>query len=305
MKACSLLLPEVEHTDDRILEALSKLRYPVLATLKKDGIRAVRTSDLFSCTMHLIPNISIRRRSMKLPPGFDCELWNPELSYDEIESIVMTGKEEHPLSDKIQFHVLDWYTNTDTYTRPYANRMFLTRNMLSWQETWTDVVFQYPMEFHSAQALFDYFIQCEQQEGEGICFRLPNSPYKQGRSTLKEQYLVKLCRYVRSEVTIIGFEEQLLNKNTSKRNPIGMMDRSSRKSGLIGKGTLGAFLVRDINGLEFRVGTGVGLTDQRRLQIWQEQYKWIGKQITIKHKPHGQKIKPRSPVYVGKREDGF
>lgn len=303
MKAASLLPPDIEHTDDAILSALQKLRYPVLATLKKDGIRAVRTSDLFSCQMHLIPNVSIRHRSMKLPAGFDCELWNPSLSYDQIESIVMTGKTEHPLSDQIQFHVLDWYSD-----KLYPQRMDdVSRYLAKMQmcgET-DDIDFEHPHQFESALSLFNFFTQCEYEQGEGVCFRTLNSPYKQGRSTLREQYLVKLCRYVRSEVTIVGFEEQLLNKNSAKRNPIGMMDRSSRQDNLIGKGTLGAFLVRDSNGLEFRVGTGVGLTDARRLQIWMEQEKWLGKQITIKSKNHGVKVKPRSPVFVGFREQGY
>ena len=106
MLAASLLKPTDSHSDESILAAMQKLRYPVLATLKLDGIRAIKLDDLYSRTLKLIPNKSIRARAMKLPAGFDMELFNPDLQYDEIESIVMSR--EHLKSDLIQFHILDW-----------------------------------------------------------------------------------------------------------------------------------------------------------------------------------------------------
>lgn len=296
--AASLLKPDEPHTNEVIYEAMKALRFPVWVTLKKDGIRAIRTNDLLSRTLKLIPNISIRRRSMKLPAGFDCELWNPELSYDEVESIVMSR--EHDRSDLIQFHGLDWF---DEYAG-YCIRIDRLRAHLEYYAAaWKDVVFQMPIQADSVNSLFEYFLKVEQEEGEGICFRLGNSPYKQGRSTLREQYLVKLCRYVRTEVTVIGFVEQECNTNSIKRNAIGNMDRASYKCGMIGKDTLGAFRVRSTEGLEFTVGTGVGLTDFKRKEIWLNQDQWLGQKIVIKHKPHGAKVKPRSPIYIGRRSD--
>jgi DNA ligase-1 len=311
MLAASLLPANVEHTDENILKAMERLRYPVLATLKLDGIRAIKLNDLVSRTLKLIPNKSIRARAMKLPAGFDMELWNPELPYDQVESIVMSR--EHADSDKIQFHILDWIgVPQNMGMQSYAGRCAVIDGQFKNYTIW-DMHFQYPIEWSSPLSLFNYFTQIEYEHGEGICFRTPNSPYKQGRSTLKEQYLVKLARYIRQEVTIIGMEEQMENANLTSHNAIGMMDRSSCKANLYHKDTLGSFLVRDKNKQTFSVGTGTGLTDTLRKEIWNNRDKWIGKQITIKHKPHGQKIKPRSPIaimdsvveFVGKREKGF
>ena len=89
MLAAPLMPTGVEHTDENILREMQKLRYPVLATLKKDGIRAIKLDNLVSRTLKLIPNKSIRSRAEKLPYGFDMELWNPSLTYDEVESSVM------------------------------------------------------------------------------------------------------------------------------------------------------------------------------------------------------------------------
>jgi len=296
MLAAFLLRPDQEHTNENILAAMQKLRYPVLATLKKDGIRAIKLNDLYSRTLKLIPNYSIRARAMKLPAGFDMELWNPELNYDEIESIVMS--KEHERSDLIQFHILDWFGELPYQTR-YNQAIINIRHY-----DWKDTEYQYPFPCQDAETLFRTFKIFEQEHGEGICFRTPNSPYKQGRSTIREQYLIKLARYVRQEVLVLDIYEQMENANPTNYNAVGKMDRSSCKSNLYGKGTMGGFHVRSlVTGQEFNVGTGVGLTDAKRKEIWLNQDKYIGTTRVIKFKPHGQKIKPRSPIDCGPRKE--
>ena len=300
MKAASLLSSEVEHTNDEIYKAICSLKYwPKGVTSKEDGIRAERTTDLFSCRMKMIPNESIRIRSMKLPYGFDMELMSPELEYHKVESIVMS--EEHPDSEKIKFYLLDWFTEG-----AYQERIHKAAGKCLTLDA-SDIITNglHPHVVSSPRELMDDFLACEESNGEGICFRTMDSPYKQGYSTLNQEWLIKLCRYVRSEVTIVSCYEQMLNTNRSKRNEIGMMARSKTKEGRLGKETLGGFLCRTESGLEFKVATGIGLTESKRQEIWNEQEQWVGKQITIKSKGHGTKIKPRSPVFIGKREEGF
>lgn len=298
--AVSLLKASDPHTDEAILSAMSKLRYPVLATLKLDGIRALRLgTSLVSRTLKPIPNVSICSRAMKLPEGFDMELFNSELQYDEIESIVMSR--EHTKSDIIQFHILDYFTITCSYDcrinaclEPIVN-LHITHTILGGK--WLR-----PVECNNAQELFNYFIFCEKNNGEGICFRTPDSPYKQGRSTLKEQYLVKLARFHTSEAFIIGFEEQLENANVTQRNATGAMDRSSCGANLYGKNTLGSLIVRDLkSGVVFKIGTG--FDDKVRKEIWLNKNNWLNTVVSYKCKSHGEKFKPRCPVYRGKRKE--
>jgi DNA ligase-1 len=291
MKAAPLLEPTEEHTDDAIHKALCQLKvWPKIATVKVDGIRGLRTTDLVSVRNILIPNESIRRRSMVYPYGFDCELHNPDLQYDEIESIVMS--EEHEHSDKIQFHPIDLYSEMG-----YLDRVTLVGQVHN--------IFIETFPCYHPDSLMELFLKVEQEQGEGVCFRSADSPYKQGRSTLNEEYLIKLCRYTREEVTIVSCYEQMLNKNRKHSSNIGTSKRSRSIGAMVGKDTLGGFWVTDKNGVAFKVGTGVGLTESRRQQLWERQDELIGKQITIKAKSHGKKVKPRSPVFVGFREEGF
>lgn len=299
MLACALLPSDIEHTNDNILRAMERLKYPVIATLKKDGIRAVKTDDLKSRTLNLIPNVSIRRRAMVIPAGFDMELWSPDLQYDEIESIVMS--EEHEKSDKIGFHFIDnWKANNGIYNHyGYASRISSGWHLKGYMLL--PVVYPNLQLCNNAIELMTYFLRCEKENGEGICFRTLDSPYKQGRSTLKEQYLVKLSRYVRSEWTVYGFEEQQENTNPVKRNAVGRMDRSKTVAGTRGKDTLGSLLIRNKEGLETRVGTG--FTDQLRRKIWNDRDCYEGQTVVIKSKPYGVKVKPRSPVFMGFRKE--
>lgn len=297
MLAAPLMPDDVEHTDDNIFAAMQKLRMPVAATLKKDGVRGIRLDNLYSRTLKKIPNRSIRKASIILPAGFDMELWNKELSYNEIQSIVMSH--DHPDSHKIQFHVLDW-ARDDILNSGYYQRMGLLGSIMHNFDS-TLVKFSPPTVCENAEQLMTYFKFCEQEAGEGICFRLLNSPYKQGRSTLQEQYLVKLARHVYREASITGFTEQMENGNIDKRNPVGMMNRSSCVDNLVGKDTLGALVVRDLEtGVEFAIGTG--FTDWLRKHIWTHQSDYRGTVLKYKCKPFGVKIKPRSPVFVGFRK---
>lgn len=300
MLCASLLPPEVECTDAVVYEAMKKLRYPVLASLKVDGIRALRLNGtLLSRKLKRIPNKEICSASTIMPGGFDMELWTPELEYNDIQSIVMS----HVHSDwiKIKFYVLDRFFPE----RPdlgYAQRLDEVAKWIdSCSESTTRLRFNIPIYCRSAKELFEFEKKCIEEQGEGICFRTPNSPYKMGRSTLEEQYLVKLSRSVRDECIIIGFKEQMENGNRESRNALGHMDRSHSIENMTGKNTLGAFIVRNTAGQEFPIGTGVNLTNKFRKWIWENQDQFLGQIWTYKSKAHGKKLLPRQPILVGPR----
>ena len=295
MLAAPLLSPKTEHNDKNILEAMLKLKMPVLATTKRDGIRGLRLNGTdVSRTLKTIPNKSICDRAKRLPAGLDFEHWVEGLEYNEIESIVMSR--QHIKSDEIEFHVLDLYHPTATYN----DRLALVESSI-WSD-WKDVKFESPTLCITAQELFDFFIRKEQEESEGICFRTPDSPYKMGRSTLREQYLVKLARYSTSEAMILDFIEQFENGNRTKRNAVGMMDRSSNQENMVGKDTLGALVVSDVKtGVVFNIGTGVGWTDKWRQDVWQHRSEYKSKIIAYKYKGFGEKNLPRSPIGKGMR----
>lgn len=136
---------------------------------------------------------------------------------------------------------------------------------------------------------------------EGIILRDPNAKYKEGRSTLREGGMMKIKRFVDGEAEIIGFEEEVENTNEATLSEIGTVKRSSAKAGLVPKGTLGAFKVRDLEtGVEFSVGGG--FTADERMLFWASRVNMLGRTITYKHLPTGAKDKPRHTGFVCFRE---
>jgi DNA ligase-1 len=153
----------------------------------------------------------------------------------------------------------------------------------------------------SLAELLAYEEECLELGYEGLILRSLHGRYKFNRTTLREDIAFKLKRFQDSEAEIIGLEEEMENTNEAETNELGRTKRSTAKAGLVGKGTLGAFLVRDlVTGVEFRIGSGALLTKEGRAKYYNEKY--IGKIVTYKFFPVGVKDKPRHPIVKGFRD---
>jgi DNA ligase-1 len=131
---------------------------------------------------------------------------------------------------------------------------------------------------------------------EGLILRDPLSPYKYGRASMKQGWMLKLKRFQDDEAEIIGVQEMMHNANEAKRDELGRTKRSSAKAGLVGTGLMGALHVRDLkSGVEFYVGTG--FDDEDRAKEWK-----LGSIIKYKSFKIGVKDAPRHPVYLGLRD---
>jgi DNA ligase-1 len=136
---------------------------------------------------------------------------------------------------------------------------------------------------------------------EGVMVRSVDGPYKQGRSTVKEGWLLKLKRFEDSEAEIIGFYERMHNTNEAKTNALGRTERSSAKDGKVGLGVLGGFVVRDLKtGVEFEVGSGLDAEQQK--DFWAKRPELLGGILKYKFFPVGIKDKPRHPIFLGFRD---
>lgn len=137
---------------------------------------------------------------------------------------------------------------------------------------------------------------------EGVILRDPNAPYKQGRATLKQNWALKLKRFVDAEAAIIGSYERMHNDNEATKNEHGYTERSSHKDNKRSAGDLGGLEVRDIKtGVEFCVGTG--FSGDERARLWERRASILGKIITYKHFPVGAKDKPNLPSFVAFRDE--
>lgn len=129
---------------------------------------------------------------------------------------------------------------------------------------------------------------------EGAMYRLPGGPYKNGRSTLRQGWLVKWKDIQDAEGTVMDFIERQHNDNELTHDAFGLAERSSHKEHMVGMNTLGALLLDTQFGI-MRVGTG--FDDAMRQHIWDNKEKYRGATVTFKYQPHGMQNLPRFPVF--------
>jgi DNA ligase-1 len=163
-----------------------------------------------------------------------------------------------------------------------------------------------PVHIKDAAALIEYEAKCLVDGYEGVMVRSYDGPYKHGRSTVREGYLLKLKRFLDSEAVVTGVIEELHNANEAKKDNLGRTERSTAKAGKVGKGVLGALRCTALadgegfdKGVEFKIGTG--FTAEQREELWAENLK--GRIVKFKYQPSVGTDKPRFPSFIGFRHE--
>lgn len=274
----------------------TKLRYPVICSPKIDGIRALKIDGkILSRSFKSIPNDHIRTTlEAMLPEGADGEII-AGTTFQAVTSAVM-GHEGTPAFTFWQFD----HVSAAGLSEPYHARLARMANL----GCFVGPVRLVPTQtINSDDELMAYEAKCLAEGWEGVMIRDPNGPYKCGRSTEREGWLLKLKRFTDAEAEIIGFEERCHNTNEATINELGHTKRSSAQAGKVPAGTLGNFQVRDCKtGVTFGIGTGEGMTDAFRQMVWNDLPAYLGRLIKYKYQECGSKDAPRLPIFVGFRD---
>jgi DNA ligase-1 len=271
------------------LKDLKLLRYPVLASPKLDGIRAIiRNGCVLSRSLKPIPNAVVQSKYNNLE-GYDGELIigasNAKDCYLKTVSGIMT--QGFNPGGNLSFVVFD---NVSNPCLPFKIR----------NES-VESAYRLPHKFiHSEQELLLYEESILHEGFEGLILRDPSAPYKYGRSTPRERGMVKLKRFKDDEATVVAFEELYSNQNEATQSELGYTDRSSHQINMVRMNTLGSLIVL-WKGFSFRIGTGFS-ADQRR-DIWAIADTYIGKTVKFKYMESGMKNLPRHPVFLGWRDE--
>jgi len=273
------------------MEDIDTLKYPVLATPKLDGVRCLVVNGVaVTRNFKPFPNEHIRKEVSKLPNGFDGEIVVGKKAFNEITHDVMREDGE----PEFTFMVFDYCTNANL---GYGYRMENLR-VVPVEKFVTKLL---PIEINSKEELLKYEQKCLQEGYEGVMLRSPLGPYKFGRSTVREGFLLKFKRFVDSDAEILEVVEQMTNENEKETDAFGRGKRGHSKEGMVPAGTLGAFKVRDLeSGVEFSIGSG--FTADFAAKVWKSRNSYIGKIIKYKSQPHGAKDAPRFPVFLGMRD---
>ncbi len=274
---------------------LGKLKYPIIASAKLDGIRClIKDGVALSRTLKPIPNKSIQAWAKKYADkleGMDGELivGDPASStvYRDTNSFVMS----HDKEGEFWYYQFDYWNLDAPYDKRIGNALIPVPE---------SVIFLGYKIVNNKEELLKYEETILNVGYEGLILRNPNGKYKYGRCTVKEDNAFKLKRFEDAEAVIIGFEEEMHNGNIAETNELGRTKRSTARSGMVGKQSLGAFTCRTPEGIEFSIGSG--FSQQDRLDYWKSKDSLMGCTIKYKHFPIGVKDKPRHPIFLGFRD---
>jgi len=281
---------------------LSKLIYPVYASPKINGMRAiVKDGVVYSRSMKPIPNRFIQSSlGWAAYEGLDGEI-TIGCGHDEgTLRRTVSGLMSVEGKPAFIYHVFDVWNATHLIYRQRLTR-------IPYSITDSKVCVLEWCLLDSLKEINSFEEQCLVRGYEGIILRSPTSLYKYGRSTVKEACLLKVKRFVDGEAVIIGAEELMHNANPTFINELGYEAHSHMSEGKVGLSILGALIVRDLEtNVEFKIGTG--FSHEERVKIWTSistflEGKYENRIVKYKHFPKGVKDKPLNPVFLGFRPE--
>lgn len=276
---------------------LDKIQFPVYASPKLDGVRAIITEEgVMSRSGKPIPNRYVQKLFRDYV-GFDGELIVGSPTASDVFNRTTSGVMSKDGEPNVILYVFDyWKGEFGIY-----NRYRFLKNKGLEQNSYYGYTFLIEQKFiTTSEELAEYEAEQLAKGYEGIMIRNPEALYKHGRSTVKEGGLLKVKRFVDGEAIVIGYEPLLKNNNKAEKDELGYTKRSTAAEGKEALPLLGNLLVKDCKtGVEFSIGSG--FTQQLRALMWETRDNLIGCTAKYKHFPVGEMDKPRFPIFLGFR----
>ncbi len=282
--------------EELTIEDLRKLKYPVWVSAKYDGYRGRVLDALVTRTGKLLANVYTRKYlESKVGP---CAALDGELTLTgNFNSVQSAFSSVNGMPD-FTYQVFDCsaYPNY-----PYRKRHEMARKHV---EELNDpriklveqIICSSPEEvlqiFEKVVSLGEGF--------DGIIIRDPDAPYKFGRSTLKQGWMLKFKPWKDAEGIIEDFEPLYTNTNEQTLDERGYSVRSHSNEGKVAQEAVGAIWLL-WNGKKVKVGGGKDMTQDIREQWWRIRESLKGKKFTFKYlnlTPDGM---PRHPTGRGVR----
>lgn len=279
------------------------LVFPLYASAKVDGIRClVKDGRAWTRRLELIPNEYVQYMlGHHLLNGLDGELVVGAPYADDVFNVSQSGVMRRDGQPAFKFLVFDFWNGPEGM--PFASRYDTLRRHLSVapynEHPFLELLPQ--LVVNNTAELLAFQEDCLERGYEGVIVRSPDSPYKFGRSTATQGWMMKVKKFASGTAVIDGYEELMRNDNELTTNALGQAKRSKAKAGMVPGGTLGALKVRDIESdVPFKIGSGYSAKE--RDELWAIRDTLPGKFVEYTHFEIGVKTAPRFPIYKALRD---
>lgn len=285
---------------------LSTLTYPVVVSPKLDGIRAiVHNGVVLSRKLKPIPNLYVQSMyGVDLLNGFDGEMIVGLANDPNVFHGTTSGIMSRDGQPDVTYHVFDDMTDP---TMKFDHRLLMAQlRIIEDLSSFKNIKIQLVPHHDccSPESVIHYENKYVGMGYEGIMIRALDGPYKFGRSTTKEGWLLKLKQWHDAEATLVDMVELMHNANELQTDELGYAKRSSHKEGKIGRDVMGTFVCQwkqpgFDQPIQFEIGTGFTAAD--REYYWQNKETFIGSHVTVKYQQITPDGVPRFPVFKGIR----
>lgn len=281
----------------------TQVSFPLYALPKLDGFRCI-VSEGKAVTRSFSDIVNNYTRGQLSQPdlsGLDGELVVGPLNAENVFNVTSSGVTRIKGEPLFEWHVFDDFTDP---LMPYNERQVrVCERMIELGEKYPFLRMVEPCRLETYEGLEQYEDMVLGMGYEGVITRKPSGLYKFGRSTKRDQGMLKLKRFTDAEAEVIGFVELMRNTNPDVRDNFGRAKRSKAQDGLVPGGTLGTLECRDLlTGIEFEIGMFKGLSSEDKQAIWDNRDDFMGKLVKYQHLAHGAVDKPRHSKFLGWRD---
>lgn len=276
-----------------------KIRFPTCGFPKIDGFRCVLGQYPMTSRLSRFPNHAFHRSLKGLLPAdslLDSEVVVGRKRGSRVLRRTSSGLTSQDGNPDYNLWVFDHFDRRAEFLERYDVAARLVKelghpNVRLLKYRWLE----------NREDLEAYLEDMLDREYEGVILRRPDGIYKEGKSTLREQHMLKLKPFDTAEGRIKGWFEEERNDNEAKREKTGKLKRSSAKAGKVGKGSLGGFILEDVK-TKVEVRVGGGFTKRQREGLWrliqEDPRALLDELVTYKKQRMGEGDKPRHPGFV-------
>jgi len=272
----------------------AKLRFPLMASPKLDGIRCViLDGKVLSRSLKPIRNKFIQERLRGLS-DLDGELIVGSAVGEDVFNRTTRGVMSADGRPEFTYHVFD---TLDDLCLPFHVR--LTKAHASWH---SDVKVVPHTTVWTLNDLGKFEAEMLEAGYEGVMLRHPEALYKMGRATATEGSLWKLKQFADGEILVTAVREGLTNGNKPTKDALGETVRSTHQENMLPSNKVGTIIGIDIQtGQILEISPGK-MTHVDRERYWANASLIVGKMAKYKAFAYGSIDAPRFATFQAFRD---
>lgn len=278
---------------------LEKLKFPMLAMPKVDGVRALHINGQFQGrTLTRFANRNLGCFSHPVLNGFDGELVYGDWTSQSLcrDTTSGTNTINGPSGEGFVWYVFDDLSRPEL---KYLDRLYSVRERIRALHA-RGMHYIQPMPYEHITNLDECLVIHAKHVGrgfEGTILRSPFGLHKDGRATVSENAFLRIKDFVEEEALVLSVEEGSKNMNEATLDNLGHTKRSTHQENKVPNGMVGRLICKDLKTDQTITVAPGRMTHAERVLYFEQPHLIVGQYVKYKVMPHGRKDLPRFPTF--------